>query len=79
MKKEIIGNIALPSDRLKDLKNSNYLQTIPNNSSSNKITNSNTTEDTSKVKNFTKRLSELKSNNPDVLNNAASAARKNYT
>ena len=79
MKKEIVGNVALPSDWLKDLKNSNYFQSMPNNSNSNKNINPSTIGNVTNLSNFPKRLSKLKSENPDILNNAAEAARKNYT
>jgi hypothetical protein len=61
---------------MEDLKDSNYLET--KNSNSSKTLNSNYVENTTKLNDFPKRLSKLKKDNPDILKNAANAARNNY-
>jgi len=76
MKNEIVWNDSLPSDWMEDLKDSNYLET--KNSNSSKTLNSNYVENTTKLNDFPKRLSKLKKDNPDILKNAANAARNNY-
>jgi len=71
MKKWVIGNASLPSDWIKDLKDSNQSKRIemPSNSTNDVI---------SKNSNFTKRFVQLQKSNPLIFKNAAQVSKKNY-
>jgi hypothetical protein len=70
MKNEITGNADIPLSWLKDLKQSNNANT-----STTKNTNK---TDNIKITDFSKRLSKLKEENPDILQDLIKTARNNY-
>lgn len=74
MKNETVGNVPLPSDWLKDLKKSNNSQSTALSTQS----KSTSTKNTAKISDFPKRLTKLKENNPEALQNTAKSARNNY-
>jgi len=88
MKNEIIWNADLPSSWANELKKSNVqnkstLQTkntpqTKNTASNTQKTASKTTSNTVNKSDFSKNLSELLKRNPQVLQNAAQIAKKNY-
>ena len=71
MKKWIVGNVGLPTDWLKDLKDSNISQPV-------EIASNTANKTASKNSDFPKRLAQLQKNNPQIFKNAAQIARKNY-
>ena len=71
MKKWTVGNAALPSDWIKDLKSSNKSQPV-------EMANTAKTNTVSKTSDFPKRLAQLQKSNPQIFKNAAQIVKKNY-
>jgi RNA:NAD 2'-phosphotransferase (TPT1/KptA family) len=81
MKNEIVGNAPLPSDWIKDLKKTTVSQNNTTTTTQSKQTSTvstQKTQNTQKVSDFSKRLSRLLENDPDIIKNAADISRRNY-
>ena len=81
MKNEIVGNAPLPSDWIKDLKKTTVSQSNTTTTTQSKQTSTVSTQkaqNTQKVSDFSKRLSRLLENDPDIIKNAADISRRNY-
>lgn len=68
MKNEITGNADIPSSWLNDLKQSNNVSTTKNTNKTDNI----------KITDFSKRLSKLKEENPEILQDLVKTSRDNY-